>query len=105
MAIEDTTSLEYGYSSDGMKALDESLNQLMYEDIKKQLDELQTTVTAALDTCWQGNSHDRFIKDFGEEIERVKSEIGNEYGDLQHRMNDLANYYYIQDNVLYGQDE
>ncbi len=105
MAIDSTTDLEFGYSAAGMKSLDEKLNQLMYEDVCTALDTLQKDVETSLAACWQGNSHDAFVKDFAVEIQRVKDEIQKEYADLRNRFNELAEYFFVQDNTLYTSKE
>lgn len=99
--IGSTDALEFGYDARGMRALDESLQQLLYEDVKQALEELETNVKTELETCWQGESHDAFIVDLEAQIQNIVKEIGVEYEDLQARFVDTAYYYLQQDANLY----
>ena len=101
MAIDSTSSLDYGFSSAGMQSLDTSLNELLYEDIKKKLDDLESSVEDQLNNCWQGLSHDRFVGDLKLYILKVENEIQKEYNNLRENMNDLSAYYLKQDDEMY----
>ena len=99
--IDSTDTLEFGFSSSGLTALDNDLNELLYDDICTELDNLETSVNELLDQCWQGVSKDRFVVDLGKRIEKIKEEIKVEYSDLKGRFEDLAEYYAKQDEELY----
>jgi hypothetical protein len=99
--IDSTDKLEYGLSSDGLKDLDQSLNQLLYEDVKDSLDQLETEVVDSLKDCWQGKSKNLYLQDLSTRIEEVQNEILKEYGDLQQRFVDLAQFYANEDESLY----
>lgn len=100
--IDSTDNLEYGFSADGLKNLDESLNQLLYEDVKSALNDLNKEVNDSLKDCWQGKSKERYLNDLEDRIDDIIDEIGDEYSDLQRRFEDLAKFYAEEDENLYS---
>ena len=99
--IDDTSTLEVGYSTKGMKELDASLKEMLVKDINAALDQLQNGVEDALKKCWQGKSRDDFFTDFEKRIKDTQKEIAAEYTDLQSRFSDVAKYFKNQDDELY----
>ena len=77
----------------------EALRMSLLEDTKTKLQDVGAIQTA-IDAGWQGVARDRFFQDFDQQIEKIIQDLQKEYEDLDHRLEELEENYFAQDNDM-----
>ncbi len=85
-----------GLDIQGMRNYIDYLKVKVLDEVIKQLKSI-SSVQAAINRGWQGQSRDKFLKQFESQIENTETELKKEFADLETRMNDLARSFYNQD--------
>ena len=92
-------TLTIGVSRDGMRTYRDELNHIVLKETQSRLDDV-TDFEGAINQCWQGQSRDKFLKDFKEDREKIKRDLKEEYKDLEARLEELENQFFAQDDRL-----
>lgn len=85
-----------GLDIQGMRNYIDYLKVKVLDEVIKQLKSI-SSVQTAINRGWQGQSRDKFLKQFESQIENTETELKKEFADLETRMNDLARSFYNQD--------
>ena len=93
-------SLTIGIDANGMANYRESLRIAVINETVNKLDNDWEPVEEAINDCWQGESRDRFLRDFKNIREKIKDDLTAEYRDLENRLLDLENMYFKQDQNM-----
>lgn len=84
----------------GMQKYIDYLKMNVLDQVIKELKQVYN-VEVAIKEGWQGQSRDKFLKQFEEQIGNTETELKKEFANLETRMNDLARSFYNQDaNML-----
>ena len=89
-------SLDLGFSREGMKQYIENLRLNMLEEAKKAIDDFGD-VEININQAWQGQARDRFLREFEESREKIKSDL-----DLEARLSEIGTFYLNQDSGMMG---
>lgn len=97
----DMGSLDLGFSREGMNQYIENLRLNMLEEAKKAIDDFGD-VEININQAWQGQARDRFLREFEESREKIKSDLDQEFLDLEARLSEIGTFYLNQDSGMMG---
>lgn len=95
----DIGSMTMGVSASGMSGYRDQLKLSILVETKEKLQDV-TGIQSSIDAGWQGESRDRFLEDFGVQIETIMDDLEAEYFDLEARLDELEDNYFKQDENM-----
>ena len=97
----DMSSLDLGFSREGMKQYIENLRLNMLEEAKKAIDDFGD-VEININRAWQGQARDKFLREFEDARTKVKEDLDLEFNDLEARLSEIGSFYLKQDQNMMG---
>ena len=95
------SSLTTGISKSGMAQYEEDLKTNVLTNVETKIEDVEAVITA-INGGWQGESRDRFLKDFENVRKKLIEDLKDEYKDVQNRLDELQDNYFRQDKNLYN---
>ena len=92
-------SLDIGFSISGLLKYRMLLKENLILETRNKLENV-SAIESALNTAWQGNSREKFKKQFEYTIGTVIQDIEDEYYDLDIRFDEIQSNYIQQDQDL-----
>jgi uncharacterized protein YukE len=89
-------NLDIGFSSAGLEDYIKRLKLDMVDGLADVLLDF-TNVENAINAGWQGVSRDRFLVQMKLNAQKINTDVGSEFEDLQNRFSEIQASYYNQD--------
>lgn len=88
-----------GINKNNMDAYKEGLKAKLLTETDQKLKDV-SAIQTAIDAGWQGESRDKFLREFSGVINAISEDLKLEYHDLSLRLEELENNYFNQDKNM-----